>query len=57
MDAMRQVLFRTPGLFEVEYEVAVLASMSVVFFFLARRLLRYLEHRARVEGKLSIRWQ
>jgi ABC-2 type transport system permease protein len=57
MDAMRQVLFRTPGLFEVESEVAVLAAMAAVFFILARRLLRYLEHRARVEGKLSIRWQ
>ena len=57
MDAMRQVLFRTPGLFEVEYEIAVLAAMAVAFFFAARWLLKNLEHRAREEGKLTIRWQ
>ena len=57
MDAMRQVLFRTPGLFAVEWEVGVLLAMAVVFLVSARWLLRYLENRARVEGKLSIRWQ
>ena len=57
MDAMRQVLFRTPGLFDVEWEVAVLVVMSVGFLVCARWLLQYLENRARVEGKLSIRWQ
>ena len=57
MDAMRQVLFRTPGLFDVEIEVAVLAAMAVAFFFGARWLLRYLENRARAEGKLTVRWQ
>jgi ABC-2 type transport system permease protein len=57
MDAMRQVLFRTPGLFDVRVEVAVLTTMAVVFFVLARWLLRGLERRAKVEGKLSIRWQ
>ena len=57
MDAMRQVLFRTPGLFEIEYEIAVLAAMAVGFFFAARWLLNDLERRAREEGKLTIRWQ
>jgi ABC-2 type transport system permease protein len=57
MDAMRQVLFHTPGLFEVETEVAVLAVMTVGFLIAARRLLRYLENRARIGGKLIIRWQ
>jgi ABC-2 type transport system permease protein len=57
MDAMRQVLFRTPGLFSVELEVGVLAGMAAAFLVSARWLLRYLERRARVEGKLSIRWQ
>lgn len=57
MDAMRQVLFRTPGLFPVEWEVAVLAIMAVAFLISARRLLQNLERRAKVEGKLSIRWQ
>ncbi|HXD87926.1 MAG TPA: hypothetical protein VN641_15675, partial [Urbifossiella sp.] len=57
MDAMRQVLFRTPGLFTVTTEVAVLAAMAAAFLVAARWLLRYLERRAMIEGKLSIRWQ
>jgi ABC-2 type transport system permease protein len=57
MDAMRQVLFRTPGVFDVWTELGVLAGLAVVFFFAARRGLRYLERRAREEGKLSVRWQ
>jgi ABC-2 type transport system permease protein len=57
MDAMRQVLFRTQGLCAVATEVAVLAAMAAVFLVAARWLLRYLERRAMIEGKLSIRWQ
>ena len=57
MDAMRQVLFRTTGLFDVWVELGVLAGLAVVFFFAARRGLRYLERRAREEGKLTVRWQ
>jgi ABC-2 type transport system permease protein len=58
MDAMRQVLFRTAtGLFEVWVELSILGVLAVVFFFAARRGLRYLERRAREEGKLSVRWQ
>ncbi len=57
MDAMRQVLFRTTGLFDVWVELGVLAGLAVVFFFAARRGLRYLERRTREEGKLTVRWQ
>jgi len=57
MDAMRQVLFRTAGLFPVWVELSVLGGLAVVFFFTARWGLRYLERRAREEGKLSVRWQ
>jgi ABC-2 type transport system permease protein len=57
MDAMRQVLFRTTGLFAVWIELSVLGGLAVVFFFAARWALRYLERRAREEGKLSVRWQ
>ena len=57
MDAMRQVLFRTTGLFDVWVELGVLSGLAVVFFFAARRGLRYLERRAREEGKLTVRWQ
>src|SRR5437868_2720299 len=37
MDAMRQVLFRTPGLFDVWIEVTILAALAVVFLFAAHR--------------------
>ncbi len=57
MDAMRQVLFHTTGLVEVWIELSVLGGLAVVFFFVARWGLRYLERRAREEGKLSVRWQ
>jgi ABC-2 type transport system permease protein len=57
MDAMRQVLFRTPGIFGVWVEVALLAGLSVVFLVMARWLLNRLERQAREEGKLTVRWQ
>ncbi|AMV30024.1 ABC-2 type transporter [Gemmata sp. SH-PL17] len=57
MDAMRQVLFRVTGLFDVWTELSVLGSLAVVFFFVARCSLRRLERRAREEGKLTVRWQ
>ena len=57
MDAMRQILFQSKGLFAVQTELAILAAMAVVFLLLARRSLRYLERRAKEEGKLIVRWQ
>jgi ABC-2 type transport system permease protein len=57
MDAMRQVLFRAPGLFDVWAEVLVLAVLAVVFLFAAHRCLRYIERRAKREGRLTVRWQ
>jgi ABC-2 type transport system permease protein len=57
MDAMRQVLFRAPKLFDVWLEVLILAVLAVVFLVAAHRSLRYLERRARESGKLTVRWQ
>ena len=57
MDAMRQVLFRAPGIFDVWTELAVLAALAVVFMISAHRCLSYLERRAKEEGKLTVRWQ
>jgi len=57
MDAMRQVLFNAPEVFPVETEMGVLAVLSVAFLFGAHRCLRYLERRAREDGKLTVRWQ
>lgn len=57
MDGMRQVLFRTPGILPVGEEVLLLAGLSVVFLFAAQRCLRFLERRAKEQGKLTVRWQ
>lgn len=62
MDAMRQILFPDqrawiPGLFPVWVEAVVLAVLAVVFLFAAGRCLRYIERRAKEEGRLTVRWQ
>jgi ABC-2 type transport system permease protein len=57
MDAMRQILFRTPGLFPVWIEVLVLAILAGAFLSAARRFLRVLERWAKEEGRLTVRWQ
>lgn len=57
MDAMRQLLFRTPGVLPVAIELLILMILSVAFIAWAYRLLRYLERRAREEGRLTVRWQ
>jgi len=59
MDAMRQVLFpaNDSGLLPVWTEVGILAALAVVFLALARRTLAYMEHKARADGKLTVKWQ
>jgi ABC-2 type transport system permease protein len=57
MDAMRQILFRTPGIFDVWIEIAILASLGVIFLICAHFCLQYLEKRAKEQGKLTVRWQ
>jgi ABC-2 type transport system permease protein len=57
MDAMRQILFRTEGVWQTETEIAVLVISSAVFLVLAKVLLDYLERRARTEGKISVKWE
>jgi ABC-2 type transport system permease protein len=61
MDALRQLLFADPRitqpLITVEWEMAALAVMAVIYLWLARRLLAYLERRARQEGRLTVRGQ
>ena len=57
MDAMRQVLFRSEGFVDLEYEVPLLAVMSVAFLLLAKRFLDVLERKAKEEGKLTVKWQ
>jgi ABC-2 type transport system permease protein len=57
MDAMRQILFRTPGLFPVWSEVLVLLGLAASFLTAARYCLRILERWAKEQGKLTVRWQ
>jgi len=57
MDAMRQILFRSTGVLDVSWEIALLCVESVIFLFFARRGLNMLERRAREEGTLTVRWQ
>ena len=57
MDAMRQVLFRAPGLFGVGGSGRARGPWPWSFLLAAHRCLRYLERRAKEEGKLTVRWQ
>jgi ABC-2 type transport system permease protein len=60
LDALRQLAFAgsgVQGVLPVGAEVLILAVMGVVFLVAARLALRYLEHLARREGRLTLRWQ
>ena len=60
LDAMRQLAFAdsgVDGVLPVGTEVAILAVMGVIFIVGARLALGYLEHLARREGRLTLRWQ
>jgi len=60
LDAMRQLVFAgsdVEGVLPVGTEMIILAVMGVVFIVGARFALRHLEHLARREGRLTLRWQ
>jgi ABC-2 type transport system permease protein len=60
LDAMRQIVFAgsdVQGVLPVGTEIAILVVMGIVFLVGARFALRYLEHLARREGRLTLRWQ
>jgi ABC-2 type transport system permease protein len=60
LDAMRQLAFVSSGVrgvLPVGIEIAILAAMGVIFIAGARLALGYLEHLARKEGRLTLRWQ
>lgn len=60
LDAMRQIVFAdsdVEGVLPVGTEIAILVVMGIVFLVGARFALRYLEHLARREGRLTLRWQ
>jgi ABC-2 type transport system permease protein len=60
LDAMRQLAFpgaQSTGVLPVGLEVLILVAMGIVFLVAARAALAYLEHLARREGRLTLRWQ
>lgn len=60
LDALRQLAFAgsgVQGVLPVGAEVLILVAMGVIFLVAARLALRYLEHLARREGRLTLRWQ
>ncbi len=59
LDAMRQLLFpqaATPFL-SVGWEIALLIVLMVLFLAGAMWAFTYIERRAKIEGKLSLKWQ
>lgn len=60
LDAMRQLTFagsENLGLLPVGTEMLILGVMAVVFLLAARFALSFLEHLARREGRLTLKWQ
>ncbi len=59
LDAMRQLLFpgQIEGLLPADVEMYILAGLGVVFVAGAYLLLKRMEWLAKVEGRLSLRWQ
>jgi len=57
MDALRQVLFRTPGFIPLEWEIGLLAALSAIFLFFAKRTLAMLERKAKEQGTITVKWK
>jgi len=59
LDGMRQLLFpyAGDGFIPATHELVILVILSVVFLFLARYSLNYMEGLAKKEGRLTLRWQ
>ena len=59
LDAMRQLLFpgQIEGVLPPGIELLILAAMAVVFIVAAYLMLKRMERLAKVEARLSLRWQ
>ena len=60
LDALRQLFFTSAAedaFLSVTTEVAILAVLSVVFVFLAKYSLDYMERLGKTTGRLTLRWQ
>jgi ABC-2 type transport system permease protein len=59
LDALRQLLFpgQIVGVLSPEIELGVLAVLGVIFVIAAYVMLKHMERLAKVEARLSLRWQ
>ena len=59
LDALRQLLFpgQIVGLLPVEWELLIMIGIAIVFISAAYFMLKYMERLARIEARLSLRWQ
>jgi ABC-2 type transport system permease protein len=60
LDAMRQLMFAGSDVFPFlpwQWELILMCGLAVFFLLLARYSLRYMEHLAKREGRLTLRWQ
>jgi ABC-2 type transport system permease protein len=59
LDALRQLLFpgQIQGLLPVQWELLIMVGLSLVFLTAAYIMIKRMEWLARVEARLSLRWQ
>jgi ABC-2 type transport system permease protein len=59
LDALRQLLFpgQIQGVFDPNWELAIVAGLGLIFVVAAYLLLKRMEWLAKVEARLSLRWQ
>ncbi len=59
LDALRQLLFpgQIDGVFSPTWELAIEAGLGIIFVVAAYLLLKRMEWLAKVEARLSLRWQ
>lgn len=59
LDGMRQVLYGASahGFLSLRIEIGVLAILSVIFLYLSKKALSFMENLSKREGRLTLRWQ
>jgi ABC-2 type transport system permease protein len=59
LDAMRQLLFPHgwPSFLPVGWEIIILMALVVLFLIGAARAFAFIERRAQIEGRLTLKWQ
>ncbi len=59
LDAMRQLLFPHgwPSFLPVGWEIVILMALVVLFLIGAARAFAFIERRAQIEGRLTLKWQ